>query len=315
MLSHLSKQHFWYFNLFSQNCSTNLNSTTNPLHPHNATVYSDSTPASPNPLYTRSHSLLYISIFRIRSIPFPLFFHFNPTCSNLTAVYNDLTILHPLFFFLFHSIQYRLYSHSSQSSSLTPIPPYFYSTLTQHSTPRLPSPVTPLYFVLFNIPFLFFTPISTINILQLYFYSAHTLLLSNSTSLYYHYTLLPHYSHCPPLYYHSSYQLSSTTPLPHHSSWLPLHCTASYLYYDHSTNYITLSTIVSGYFCHFKNIAIPCRLNLSRLYIVNTFRILGNEARHFTLKDDTTANRNAATAPAVVPPTYTTIDGLSFVGK
>jgi syndecan 4 len=51
------------------------------------------------------------------------------------------------------------------------------------------------------------------------------------------------------------------------------------------------------------------------LYIVNTFCILGNEARHFTLKDDTTAARTAATAPAVVPPTYTTIDGLSFVGK
>ena len=99
MLSHLSKQHFWYFKFFSRNCSTKLNSTTNPLHPHNATVYSLSTPASPNPLCTRSDSLLYISIFIIHSIPSPLFFHFNPTCSNLTAVYNDLTILHPLFFF------------------------------------------------------------------------------------------------------------------------------------------------------------------------------------------------------------------------
>lgn len=73
--------------------------------------------------------------------------------------------------------------------------------------------------------------------------------------------------------------------------------------------------MVSGYFATFKSISLPCRLNLSRLYIVNTFCILGNEARHFTLKDDTTPNRNAATAPAVVPPTYTTIDGLSFVGK
>ncbi|XP_052065558.1 uncharacterized protein LOC127705275 [Mytilus californianus] len=39
----------------------------------------------------------------------------------------------------------------------------------------------------------------------------------------------------------------------------------------------------------------------------------GNEARHFTLKDDTTTSRTAAVAPAVVPPTYTTIDGLSYV--
>ncbi|CAC5384696.1 unnamed protein product [Mytilus coruscus] len=41
----------------------------------------------------------------------------------------------------------------------------------------------------------------------------------------------------------------------------------------------------------------------------------GNEARHFTVKDDTTTSRTAAVAPAVVPPTYTTIDGLSYVGK
>ena len=44
------------------------------------------------------------------------------------------------------------------------------------------------------------------------------------------------------------------------------------------------------------------------------FCISGNEARHFTLRDDTAAARTAAIAPAVVPPTYTTIDGLSFVG-
>lgn len=279
MLSHLSKQHFWYFNLFSQNCSTNLNSTTNPLHPHNASVYSDSTPASPNPLYTRSHSLLYISIFRIRSIPFPLFFHFNPLI--------QLALI---------SLQYTMTS-------------LFY-TLSFFSVP--------LYSISALLPFLskFFSHShSTLFLTLLWLNTRHPdfPLLSLHSTLFY----LIHYFHTnpTPLYFHSSYQLSSTTPLPHHSSWLPLHCTASYLYYDHSTNYITLSTIVSGYFCHFKNIAIPCRLNLSRLYIVNTFRILGNEARHFTLKDDTTANRNAATAPAVVPPTYTTIDGLSFVGK
>uniref|UniRef100_K1P9Z2 Thrombospondin-4 n=1 Tax=Magallana gigas TaxID=29159 RepID=K1P9Z2_MAGGI len=39
----------------------------------------------------------------------------------------------------------------------------------------------------------------------------------------------------------------------------------------------------------------------------------GNEARHFTLKDKTTANENAAVAPPTVPPTYTTINGHSFV--
>lgn len=39
----------------------------------------------------------------------------------------------------------------------------------------------------------------------------------------------------------------------------------------------------------------------------------GNEARHFTLKDKTTANVNASVAPPTVPPTYTTINGHSFV--
>lgn len=41
---------------------------------------------------------------------------------------------------------------------------------------------------------------------------------------------------------------------------------------------------------------------------------VGNEARHFTLKDKTTANVNASVAPPTVPPTYTTINGHSFVG-
>lgn len=41
---------------------------------------------------------------------------------------------------------------------------------------------------------------------------------------------------------------------------------------------------------------------------------VGNEARHFTLKDKTTANENAAVAPPTVPPTYTTINSHSFVG-
>lgn len=41
----------------------------------------------------------------------------------------------------------------------------------------------------------------------------------------------------------------------------------------------------------------------------------GNEARHFTLKDKTTANENAAVAPTTVAPTYTTINGHTFVGR
>ncbi|CAH1799045.1 unnamed protein product [Owenia fusiformis] len=36
----------------------------------------------------------------------------------------------------------------------------------------------------------------------------------------------------------------------------------------------------------------------------------GNEARHFTIKDDTLANRNDAVAPPVQPPVYTNISGI-----
>ncbi|KAK3095292.1 hypothetical protein FSP39_012895, partial [Pinctada imbricata] len=39
----------------------------------------------------------------------------------------------------------------------------------------------------------------------------------------------------------------------------------------------------------------------------------GNEARHFTLKDNTVANVNAGVAPATVAPTYTTNAGVSYV--
>lgn len=45
------------------------------------------------------------------------------------------------------------------------------------------------------------------------------------------------------------------------------------------------------------------------------FAFLGNEARHFTIKDNTAANQAAGIAPAPVVYTYTNIDGLSFVGK
>ena len=45
--------------------------------------------------------------------------------------------------------------------------------------------------------------------------------------------------------------------------------------------------------------------------------VLGNEARHFTLKEDTTANKNLGTTAA--PPTYSYIHlfgtNISFVGK
>lgn len=47
------------------------------------------------------------------------------------------------------------------------------------------------------------------------------------------------------------------------------------------------------------------------------FCFLGNEARHFTLKEDTIANRNAATT--VIPPTYEYVfvkgTNVSYVGE
>ncbi|XP_061171608.1 uncharacterized protein LOC133181081 [Saccostrea echinata] len=46
-------------------------------------------------------------------------------------------------------------------------------------------------------------------------------------------------------------------------------------------------------------------------FTINVLR--GNEARHFTLKDKTTANVNAAVAPPTVAPSYTTINGHTFV--
>lgn len=170
---------FWYFNFFSRNCSTKLNSTTNPLHPHNATVYSHSTPASPNPLYTHSHSLLYI----IHSIPSPLFFHFNPTCSNLTAVYNDLTILHPLFFFC--STLFNIGFTPIPLKFLLLLPFHLISILLWHITWHPDFSLPSLHFTLFYLIFLFST------LLHLHYkYSptqillnSHTLLVSNPTSL------------------------------------------------------------------------------------------------------------------------------------
>lgn len=55
--------------------------------------------------------------------------------------------------------------------------------------------------------------------------------------------------------------------------------------------------------------------SLLKIYFLWNIVDAGNEARHFTLKDKTTANENAAVAPPTVPPTYTTINGHAFVGR
>lgn len=45
------------------------------------------------------------------------------------------------------------------------------------------------------------------------------------------------------------------------------------------------------------------------------FFFIGNEAKHFTIKDNNAANQLAAVAPPKIPPVYTNIDGISFVGQ